>query len=342
MNRLDWIDEEDEMDEMRDIEPRDDRDQMDIIQGFYYKTDEFLERPIVPLYFAPTHLIPFPLPTQQDIDKSTDVICGTGYEQKVVRVSERFAVKYGKYVDPMEGTNMIFVKDNNTGIPVPRVYAIYSEGDITYIVMEYIEGKTLEAEWDTLSKVQRNAILAKLRGYMNRLRAIRCYSKTYFGSLYGAPLPSARHLQPKEVGHMLGPFSNEQDFNNDAILKRLVYDLATANSVGYFGENLGYMEPHETRFTHDAFRRRNIRVRRVPKTRNGQSDEDDFEITIMGWSRAGWYPSYWEYCSAMNYADIEETDWASVLDKIFEPYPEELRVMQMIRSELMGRKGLPL
>jgi hypothetical protein len=341
MDQMSESDQLSESDQMSEPDPRDERDQMELIQQFYHTPEDLLKRPIVPIYFAPTHIIPFPLPTQQDIDRSTDVI-HNGYGYKVARVFQHFAVKYGENVDAMEGRNMVFVRDNKD-IPVPRVYAIYYEEDKTYIVMEYIEGKSLRAEWPILSGEQRDAILAKLRVYMDRLSMIPCYSNTYFGGLFGRTLPCAVYHKTKDIGFMIGPFSNEQDFN-EAMLARCAYDDNPADRVNFHRHSLSFLGPHETRFTHDAFRRQHIKVRKIPQTTgNGLSDDQcDYEVTIMGWKRAGWYPSYWEYCSAQRFADIEEDDWSLLLDRILDPYPEEYRVMERLRADLWPRVGLPL
>ncbi|KAK2480694.1 hypothetical protein H9L39_06333 [Fusarium oxysporum f. sp. albedinis] len=55
-------------------------------------------------------------------------------------------MKFGRNVRPIEANNMLYVAKHTT-IPVPRVYAIYQRKEnkktITYILMEYIPGKSL-------------------------------------------------------------------------------------------------------------------------------------------------------------------------------------------------------
>lgn len=59
-------------------------------------------------------------------------------------------MKFGRNVRPIEANNMLYVAKHTT-IPVPRVYAIYQRKEnkktITYILMEYIPGKSLVDLW---------------------------------------------------------------------------------------------------------------------------------------------------------------------------------------------------
>jgi hypothetical protein len=60
---------------------------------------------------------------------------------------------------------------------------------------------------------------------------------------------------------------------------------------------------------------------------------DEFEVIIIDWEKAGWYPSYWEYCiavSAMRWDD----DWGFWIEKILKPYYPEAPWLQMLRLEL--------
>jgi hypothetical protein len=80
-------------------------------------------------------------------------------------------IKYGSGVSVVEGDNqnMLFVSRETT-IPVPRVCAIDIATEISsytdtrvesnYIVMEYLEGRTLDYGWGLLSPQQKDRISA--------------------------------------------------------------------------------------------------------------------------------------------------------------------------------------
>lgn len=62
------------------------------------------------------------LPTVAEIEASTDVLSIRTNAIKVVRVKERFAVKIGYTIPPLEAENMKFVAANSK-VFVPKVYA---------------------------------------------------------------------------------------------------------------------------------------------------------------------------------------------------------------------------
>lgn len=66
---------------------------------------------------------------------------------------------------------MLFVQQT-TKIKVPHVYALYHipESSMNYIVMEYIEGDTLESEWAGLTHCEKSDIAATLTQYFSELR----------------------------------------------------------------------------------------------------------------------------------------------------------------------------
>jgi hypothetical protein len=63
------------------------------------------------------------LPTIADIEASTDVLSIRTNAIKVVRVKERFAVKIGYSIPPLEAENMKFVAANSK-VPVPKVHLL--------------------------------------------------------------------------------------------------------------------------------------------------------------------------------------------------------------------------
>ncbi|KAI0895509.1 hypothetical protein F4806DRAFT_84465 [Annulohypoxylon nitens] len=118
---------------------------------------------------------PNPLPTPNDIDGSESVVHeSTG--SHLIRVQQRFLVKFGIHVHPIEGYNMLYVAKYTT-VPIPKVYAIYQcqeeQRIITYILMQYIPGTTLLDLWGSLDRARKTAITLTLRTYFDQLRQLQ-------------------------------------------------------------------------------------------------------------------------------------------------------------------------
>jgi hypothetical protein len=56
---------------------------------------------------------------------------------------------------------------------------------------------------------------------------------------------------------------------------------------------------HPPVFTHGDLQQKNILVRKVPCSGKGEETRFKYEIAILDWEFAGWYPSYWEYSRAL-------------------------------------------
>ncbi|SCO84218.1 uncharacterized protein FRV6_08345 [Fusarium oxysporum] len=93
-----------------------------------------------------------PLPTPNDIE-SREIIPDREWGANVVKIQQRFIMKFGRDVRPIEANNMLYVAKHTTK-PVTRVYAIYQRKEdkktITYILMEYILGKSLMGLWSDI------------------------------------------------------------------------------------------------------------------------------------------------------------------------------------------------
>jgi hypothetical protein len=136
-------------------------------------------RPTLP-YFAPTHLLPAPLPTVAEILASQRIL--STLRATVVVVGDHFVVKYGTIVHLQEGENMLFIR-KSTSIPVLTVYALFNDHEtgMNFIVQKYILGKTLEGLWRSLETVEKEALVLQLRRYMDELRSIP--SPGYYGGI---------------------------------------------------------------------------------------------------------------------------------------------------------------
>jgi len=69
---------------------------------------------------------------------------------------------------------------------------------------------------------------------------------------------------------------------------------------------------------------------------NGEVDDlhaADLRVSLVDWEKAGWYPSYWEYCAA-SWAFRFDDDWSEYLEKVLDPWPTEYAWLHIIRNEL--------
>ncbi|EXL68358.1 hypothetical protein FOPG_15582 [Fusarium oxysporum f. sp. conglutinans race 2 54008] len=101
-----------------------------------------------------------PLPTPNDIE-SGEIIPDREWGANVVKIQQRFIMKFGRDVRPIEANNMLYVAKHTT-IPVTRVYAIYQRKEdkktITYILMGYIPGKSLMDLWSDIDPTRKTSI----------------------------------------------------------------------------------------------------------------------------------------------------------------------------------------
>jgi serine/threonine protein kinase len=225
---------------------------------------------------------------------------------RAVRVGQHTLIKFG-WVERSEAEAMQFVAEN-TSIPVPKVHKVYQLRGSTYIVMEYVEGKSGRA-WSTFSESVKKQVIADLKGYIAELRALRPMDSSAVSSVSGGPIYDHR------IGGVSGngPFSNHEDFH--AFL-RLNWPLHACT---------GELEPiqvahglkHTSKFTHGDLVPRNVIIR------------DGRVAAIIDWDCAGVYPEYWEYTKA-HFAPFAPPDWIEALGEIIGLYEQESQGERML------------
>jgi serine/threonine protein kinase len=275
-------------------------------------------RPSLP-YYAPPELLPAPLPTVAEIlalaPKQRLSFRG---ENPPARIGDHYVVKYGGRATLQEGENMLFVQQS-TNIPVPKVYALFhdDEKDLYFIIMEYIPGKNLQLEWKKLGRAEREKIFSQLRNNLDELRSIP--SPGYYGGIWRQPIrdtcftDEAGNPLPHKDNAISGPHETEEQWV-DAMsrvlrlwLKGLAYDMLPFLRNQYPAVFKG----HQPVFTHASLVPRNFILR------------EDGTVVIIDWEKAGWYPSFWEYCCCMLVPTCH-LDWNDWIPKMLDEYVCEL------------------
>lgn len=218
-----------------------------------------------------------------------------------IEIHNNTVSKYGKRVNLNEAETIKFIKENTT-IPVPNILEYYTKDGKNYIVMDRIDGKTLESELSNLNAEELENILLELKGYVNQMRNI---TSSYIGSIHNKPL--------NDVLFQGGPFYSEQEFNQHMIDK--FKDILR----GHYHTILAKMlkNNHKIVFTHADINPRNILIK------------NNKIIGIIDWEFSGFYPEYWEYIRSM-FGIPWDNKWLLCIEKVIEPYYYENAVFNII------------
>lgn len=287
-----------------------------------------------PYYFAPQSTLPRALPTQTEIERSIEILCEqTG--RKVVGVTTHFIVKYGVQADLHEGMTMLHIAAH-TSVRVPKVYAFHQDPtDLkNYIVMERIEGSSLDGLWPLLSRVQKEAVSAKLKTAFDKLRCLP--SPAAFCGVDQRPLPDNLFLKwdTTDAFSHDGPFASEEELNQ-ALVRGYKSTFGLEGKVRFYERVFpSVFCGHSAVFTHGDFQRKNVMVRFGMQSAAEGANDEDVVVTVVDWETAGWYPSYWEYARALFACGRFEDDWDCRIDCILEPYMNEYAWMQTLMLEL--------
>lgn len=266
-----------------------------------------------------------PIPTPHDIDGSEPLLheCTGSY---LVRKFERFVIKYGWYVYPIEARNMQYVAKSTT-VPVPRVYAVYQDrkkqGLVTYIVMDYVPGQTLLKLWNELDSTRKTAIAMKLRAYFDELRALQ--HPGYFGSLDGGLPLDGVFGEDRDSDEITKSCSTEEE-----VIDRMLrgYSLATGERTAHKVRYYQHVLPVVLRgngspvFSHSDFQRKNIMIR-----------PEGLPI-IIDWEFASWCPSYWDYSTAIFCNGGWHDDWQEYLRMVLDEHPNQSLWLSTLKLEM--------
>lgn len=204
-----------------------------------------------------------------------------------------------------------------------------------YLVMEYLQGDTLQSLWPNLKGSEKDLILSKSKVVFNQIRAFP--SPGFFGDVNRSHLPHRLFYTPDYDPKISGPFESERDMVLGLISKLRLKAEGTERR-SYIADSLedqilGDLVNDDRRptFTHSDLRRKNILVRQVSAPDTAQ--EKDYEVSIVGWESAGWYPQYWEYASSFFELKLDD-DWPVKMAGIVDAWPAEAAAMRMINYDM--------
>jgi len=268
------------------------------------------------------------LPSIDTILKSTDVLSAPDATNKVVRVGESLAVKYGGQVTLLEAQNTTFVAENSN-ISVPKIHGTLTDDTTrrTFIVMDFVPGEPLSTAWPNLTSLEKNDVTAQIRKAMVDLRNIP--SPGYIGSVARQPCADGVFyvMEDPENPAISGPFDTEHDMNQ-GMLRKL--GLTEKHSYVDFVRTLisTTLHGHRVFFTHGDLQPKNIMVQRTDST---AEEASSMKVTIIDWEISGWYPEYWEFCNSTIVARFK-SEWLDVVRSVMQSYPQEYLMMQYVRN----------
>jgi serine/threonine protein kinase len=115
---------------------------------------------------------------------------------------------------------------------------------------------------------------------------------------------------------------------NQGILERLRQSESAPYIQFIRGMIHNFLHGHRAVFTHGDLQPKNIIVNRIGTHEDGSRK---FEISLIDWEIAAWYPEYWKFCSS-TIACRWKPCWLEIFRDILHQYPAEYLLMQVIYS----------
>jgi hypothetical protein len=248
-------------------------------------------------WWADPGTVPSKLPSVQEINLVQNILSNQT-ARKMVTIGQHFVVKYGLAVDLLEGKTMLFLQWTTTSIPIPRIYALFQDPKtkVNYIIMERINGKSLDSEWPKLGNAAKEAIASKLRLIFEQIRNVE--SPAGYCSLDCRGLTDGIFWTGDDAKPFAGPFGTESEFNA-AIIGKCRESMLPKHKADFYTQVFAsLLKGHPPVLTHGDFQRKNIMIRGPfnPEEDAEAVGKSELDLVLVDWEFAGWSPSYWEYC----------------------------------------------
>jgi len=292
--------------------------------------------------FLRDDLLPDAIPTIETIRSAESIFTGREKSafRRVVAIGKHFLVKYGR-IQPIEAQNLLFLEHHLPEIPAPRLFALWEEpgpfneyhtDSYLVMVMELLEGESLEHQWPHLSFQDQSIIFSKLKIVFDTLRGLP--SSGRYSSVSGGPMPHYMFLSRPEDSDMSGPFNNGQQFIT-ALAKKSRTNWQENQKFScladFYERNFTpALQHHPPVLTHSDVQRKNIVVQKI----GTDETATDWKVGVVDWEACGWYPAYWEYFAAFLAFRWNEDDWPIQVERFIQPYGPEAAMLKMIYQDL--------
>ena len=248
---------------------------------------------------------------------SGDFIQGSSAsDRKILKIGSNMVAKFGSGIDLSEAENMCFIQ-NHTDIPVPAVFNAYEQDGYQYILMENVEGESLDKAWPRMTPDEKKIVILELKDFVCQMRKIP-HPSNHIGSVDGGPAIDSRQLSTISGG----PFKSEAQFNQWQ-LAQLSSHVPRSRCDIY--ESM-FKTDHDIVFSHGDLAFHNILVKHGHIT------------AIIDWECAGWYPEHWDYCKTLSFLSGTDEEYRCCREVFERAYHEEYLVDSWFTKDV--RHGL--
>ncbi|EEQ31211.1 hypothetical protein McanMca71_006784 [Microsporum canis] len=224
---------------------------------------------------------------------------------RVNRLPFNRIIKFACY--PAELEAMQFVQKYTT-IPAPRVTKVYMCGKKQHLVMDAVDGQTLDSAWPDLTEEQRLNIVQEFTAFIQQLRGLIPPKEGTIGSTSLGP-----GYDHRLGDRHFGPFNNIADFH---------FYVRRGVSLEFWDEPVKQV--------HDPSRSYAIKYSHADICPNNVLVKNGKIVAIIDWEFAGWYPEYWEYTKIHYGWRPYRKEFYDALGQTMTTYPEELKAESAI------------
>jgi thiamine kinase-like enzyme len=209
-----------------------------------------------------------------------------------------------------------------------------------YIVMELLKGELLDRKWPALLDGEKSQVVNELQRIFEQMRLLP--SPGFYGDVCQRALPHHLFWTREQTRSGNGPFETEHEFNMGFVGKlRMIAHLngLSPYKADFYERNLSLaLKNNPPTFSHSDVQRKIILVRErdAPASRllsQGQGKDYYYEVAVIDWENAGWYPSYWEYASVA-IAFQWDDDWPAKFEEFISPRPAESALIKCLYQEI--------
>lgn len=130
-------------------------------------------------FLRSSELLPGKLPSCDGIEAAAsdeEALLVNQTARKVLFIG-KFVVKYGAacQVDLLEGQTILFLHRKRRrlfSLTIPRIYALFQKEGKHYIIMERLEGSTMQDEWPRLTAAEKIDVASKLGNCIREIRKL--------------------------------------------------------------------------------------------------------------------------------------------------------------------------